>query len=1275
MIVRYGGGNDGIVDYLINGRKAERQYTRDELDHRVVLDGDLQTTDKIINSIEDNKQDRYLHITLSFHESHVSNEMLKAVVDDYKKLLMNAYHPEEYSFYAEAHLPKIRHIQDNSTGELIERKPHIHIVIPKVNLVTGDKLDPVGLIGKGHTIEQLDAIQEHINNKYNLASPKDFPRKNSDYSVILKRVKADLDVERNSAFKNELNYRIEKEKVSDYAVFKQIVAEYGEVRIRNEGKASEYIAVKLPGDKKFTNLKSPLFRKNYIEEGKLTLQKPTPKQIEKRLNTWVNKTSHEIKHVFLNASVRKDYTSLSEAEQIEFLKERIKEYDSREKLNERNSQQTSGRAGGYKSCPKKFARIRQSEATVGLSRMPQRGMVYGINGFTRPDSISVLSDISQRDLAEQLPQREHPGQDVRRDYDRQFTESGIKSLERSSFLCETMFQTLNEAAEKNEITTMAEIRRNIDPVRFLSSAAERFNIIPAQHKIRTAKDGSPRFSVGNRNMNASDFLTKHINLAWKDAKSFLLEVYSQQLENTPYTRYPTYRRLTHHEARERLNSLNLSEKTLRNTIRFERGKLYNDLREMRRELKLIPREQRDIAVGVIVYKKLTTLERLSELDTEGRHIIRQYHADWHKDKDEMKALERLKSYLNFDEINAISADEPELSLQKAVDSQRRLEEAKKVNSKLKDLVMDKQDSRIVYRDQESEKPVFTDKGNFVVAGKNPSKEEIGIMLEYSREKFGGVLKLTGSEDFKKMCAEVAAEQDMKIILRPEQYQQMMLELKAELQGNKFEQVETQENSQESESRIEKGDVLKEQATEQAQATEQTQATEQAHNKQEIYCVNFSHLHDENEGVVFHSKDAAIDFYEGNKSSAIEKYESNYLNGDGFETIVLMSKTVSTDELSSYPEGGIVTLDKPFEVIANSYEEYRTPVYAVSFSKDEFSEDIKTFDSLHDASEYKNNMLQEHGLNQDDILITPVTREEIAFKGIKDAVNDANMAVMEQEGDSSRESPEEILASISANEHMISGLENFLVKDRSQFSSCNGDIVVEAEITRGEGGLYHLAVAGKHGLERGDAVARVDVTEQQFAAITGKTPSEVLTGDQTSARVPVITGIHFSTRAIENVNKLEQQKDYVYFSTHEGLNAEIKDFSSLKDAIEWGRVECELHDLNKRDTVIYRVESEHISQGIDAVMKNAERVERYEIEKAQGRDCTPEDGKILEAIDRFEDKFRGEGLKFEREKAESDLLNHGFTREMAEDALGKQFVQAREEHLELQQQRDNSQDMH
>lgn len=85
---------------------------------------------------------------------------------------MNAYHPDEYSFYAEAHLPKIRHIGIIALVNLLKRKPHIHIVIPKVNLITEKFLNPVGDVTKGHTIEQLDAIQEFINNKYNLDSPK-----------------------------------------------------------------------------------------------------------------------------------------------------------------------------------------------------------------------------------------------------------------------------------------------------------------------------------------------------------------------------------------------------------------------------------------------------------------------------------------------------------------------------------------------------------------------------------------------------------------------------------------------------------------------------------------------------------------------------------------------------------------------------------------------------------------------------------------------------------------------------------------------------------------------------------------------------------------------------------------------------------------------------------------------------------------------------------------------------------------------------------------------
>ena len=56
-------------------------------------------------------------------------------------------------------------------------------------------------------------------------------------------------------------------------------------------------------------------------------------------------------------------------------------------------------------------------------------------------------------------------------------------------------------------------------------------------------------------------------------------------------------------------------------------------------------------------------------------------------------------------------------------------------------------------------------------------------------------------------------------------------------------------------------------------TQHDQATAQVHNKQEIYCINFSRFHDLNEGIVFHSKDAAIQCYEESKSSAIENMKA------------------------------------------------------------------------------------------------------------------------------------------------------------------------------------------------------------------------------------------------------------------------------------------------------------------------------------------------------------------------------------------------------------------
>ncbi|EHZ2512571.1 relaxase, partial [Escherichia coli] len=205
---------------LENGRKAEREYTRDELDHRFIIDGDLATTNKIIESIEDKGQERYLHITLSFAENEISEETLKNVTSDFKKMFMNAYHTDEYSFYAEAHLPKIKNIVDNKTGELVERKPHIHIVIPRTNLVTGRSLNPRGDLTNLKTQTQLDSVQEYLNNKYNLISPKDSVRvSDENYANVLSRVKGDLYRERNNEVKKEVFSRVTNENINSTDAF------------------------------------------------------------------------------------------------------------------------------------------------------------------------------------------------------------------------------------------------------------------------------------------------------------------------------------------------------------------------------------------------------------------------------------------------------------------------------------------------------------------------------------------------------------------------------------------------------------------------------------------------------------------------------------------------------------------------------------------------------------------------------------------------------------------------------------------------------------------------------------------------------------------------------------------------------------------------------------------------------------------------------------------------------------------------------------------------
>ncbi len=355
MLIRVSGYNTGAQEYLEQGNKSGREFTRDELDHRLIIEGQLSVTRAIYESIPDHGQDRYLTFTLSFKEDTVSPELLKAVTTDFKNFFMHAYKPEEFNLYAEAHLPKMKTVTDRKTGEVIDRKPHIHIIIPRINLLSGNEANPVDVY-KNHE-KYFEAFQEHINQKYGLSSPRENVRADiTDAASVLSRYKGDDFYGKNRQFKQQLIKQVIERGVTSRADFYALVAEHGETRIRNEGKDNEYISVKLPGDAKGTNLKDTIFQDDFIVRRELRKPPLEASVIQERLLAWPQR-AREIKYVNkATPKFRKQYSQASPEERVRLLAERETnfyrahgdDYESvhtwqRQRDNERSPAETTGR--------------------------------------------------------------------------------------------------------------------------------------------------------------------------------------------------------------------------------------------------------------------------------------------------------------------------------------------------------------------------------------------------------------------------------------------------------------------------------------------------------------------------------------------------------------------------------------------------------------------------------------------------------------------------------------------------------------------------------------------------------------------------------------------------------------------------------------------------------------------------------------------------------------------------------------------------------------------
>lgn len=923
MIVEIGGGNSGIAEYLEKGLKQGRIFSRDELDQRVVLEGDLELTNKIINSIEDNGQERYLHITLSFREDDISNDLLQAVTAEYKSLLMSAYNDDEYNFYAEAHLPKIQSIEDSKTGEMIERKPHIHIVIPERNLLTGNKLLPTGYTDTVNVknIPYLDSIQEYINYKYNLESPKDFMREGGHHSAnVLSRIKGDFFGEKQSKFKAQLVDEISSGKINTLESFQRRLSDFGEVKIRNKGKANQYFAVKLAEDKKFTNLNHPVFSKKAIVTK--ALPKADIDTIQVRLSEWQNRVSKEIKFVdFATPTFRQKYAKADLDEKAQLLIEREQTYErkhrqgsSLDRTNRRKRNHQSNVAHLNSRQSKSITR-----AAIGVSSMQSGVVVRGAtqrgtrtqsflsenelnhlrNGKPSIDPSLRRNDSSRRrgnargriDVKPPISSRSFnqitsgvPKQSYQKNIFDKSIESRpyITPFERyldtvgntvrivkfsdSNALSHLAYQTLDSQAKQAEMAQYAEIRRNIDPAVFLNQLEKIYAVDPKNHKISYAKDGSPRFNVGKRNLNASDFLTKHLNLQWQEAKSVLEFCYANQ-----HNKNINQERLAFEKMKSNIkafdNDLRRFEKNAHTTLHNMNVDNRNAFREEKKRIyvrhNLTPKI-RNQELAIASFRCMQRQELIDEFAQNTASFVKEAKQYFQQSGYSIRSLEEIdmatKAGQKLQDLqpNSIAPATKELEredekkglfnrifdrvreqnpLNQENEQSQQNHHAKDIyatqsgeevgtdyrgNIQFKNLALQESlkknnigvakhtDGKIEYKSLTDGKLICTDDGDKMkIHQKDMSPENVKFFLEVSIDRYGNELQINGKKEFKDMVVEAAAANNLPVILKPAELQEQLIARRKELEmeqkvevGNSIEKATPEQAKDEQRSSIE-----------------------------------------------------------------------------------------------------------------------------------------------------------------------------------------------------------------------------------------------------------------------------------------------------------------------------------------------------------------------------------------------------------------------------------------------------------------------------------------
>jgi hypothetical protein len=551
MLIRITKNKEGIEHYLETGKKSGRDKTRDELDKRVHLKGDIHAFSEAVKYTQKNKKwkDNYFHLTASFaaDNNDIDDETLRKITDDLLEYYFCDYDKNDLIVACEAHRPIIQSDKDKTTGYLNQRLLHLHLAVSMLDVTTNNQVRMIPF-----KFEADKAFQSWISEKYNLVDPANRKRD-------IKQTKKEIISRWNS--NKEITHK--QTKVSELrAIFKEVLADVESVdeaaemlnrldvvagvefKVHKSG--NKYLQVKTSLDSRNINIRGKGFEyleKMYYSPEELVDRNVEPVKMDTRTNEEIF-NQHKIWWLTQQKKRKKkkkvDYEKIEKKYQNKFEK-RIKEARIFYVLYENNIQEEL--IQGYKIWEKNNVRYlfnndlnvkiydNPNRITASIPSDPgERVKVVRLmlemclaKGWNL-DTLNIRgTDQFKKDVLEQIKLIKFSDLEVRKP-DESLSES--KKLRMSAVSQEVINDKESDAKKKFSKDEIQAIKEDLNAEYVLDEVVKKYGVIPDFFTVVDNKINDTRTKA--RPKNVIDFLTKNCNVSFSNALPMLDKMLKNQ---------------------------------------------------------------------------------------------------------------------------------------------------------------------------------------------------------------------------------------------------------------------------------------------------------------------------------------------------------------------------------------------------------------------------------------------------------------------------------------------------------------------------------------------------------------------------------------------------------------------------------------------------------------------------------------------------------------------------------------------------------------------------